>query len=277
MARARNIKPGFWTNEHIVELDPWARLLYIGLWMIADRDGRLEDRPKRIKMEIFPADTVDADALLSEIESHGLIRRYSVNGANLIWIPGFVDHQNPHRNEKCSDLPPHPEDVIGTLRDDSRNVASDRAESLNTESRYLKPDSGDGEPAPAGASIGADAPPTTTDDPPIPDDPPVEATKRGYRLRDDFTPSAGLIAWAQNELGMKAEEITYETEKFCDHFRGSGATKKDWPATWRNWMRTAVEGRYSRGRASPGQSRAAPPGALTRDELLARARGEVPV
>jgi len=34
-----------------------ARLLYPGLWMLADREGRLEDRPLRIKAEILPYDT----------------------------------------------------------------------------------------------------------------------------------------------------------------------------------------------------------------------------
>ena len=48
MARARNIKPGFFANENLAECDPLARLLFAGLWCLADREGRLEDRPKRI-------------------------------------------------------------------------------------------------------------------------------------------------------------------------------------------------------------------------------------
>ena len=52
MARARNIKPGFFTNDELVELPFATRLLFIGLWTIADREGRMVDRPKKIKMEI---------------------------------------------------------------------------------------------------------------------------------------------------------------------------------------------------------------------------------
>ena len=44
MARARNIKPGFFKNELLVGLPYEYRLLFIGLWTIADRDGRFEDR-----------------------------------------------------------------------------------------------------------------------------------------------------------------------------------------------------------------------------------------
>jgi len=48
MARSRNIKPGFFRNEMLAECSPLARLLFAGLWCLADRFGRLEDRPKRI-------------------------------------------------------------------------------------------------------------------------------------------------------------------------------------------------------------------------------------
>src|SRR5262245_4448792 len=61
MARARLLKPGFFTNEDLVELPPAARLLFAGLWTLADREGRLEDRPKRIKLAVLPYDDVDVD------------------------------------------------------------------------------------------------------------------------------------------------------------------------------------------------------------------------
>ena len=53
MARARNIKPGFFDNETLGELPALTRLLFIGLWCLADREGRLQDRPKRIKKELL--------------------------------------------------------------------------------------------------------------------------------------------------------------------------------------------------------------------------------
>ena len=67
MARARNIKPGFFRNADLAELPIEARLLFIGLWTIADREGRMEDRPKQIKMELFPADSLDCDDLLGPL------------------------------------------------------------------------------------------------------------------------------------------------------------------------------------------------------------------
>ena len=67
MARARNIKPGFFKNEELAECSLAARLCFPGLWLLADREGRLEDRPKRIKGELFPFDTFEVGPLLDEL------------------------------------------------------------------------------------------------------------------------------------------------------------------------------------------------------------------
>ena len=75
MARSRNIKPGFFTNEDMVELGFATRLLFAGLWTVADRKGRLQDRPKKIKIDIFPADNVDADVMLQELHDSKFIVR----------------------------------------------------------------------------------------------------------------------------------------------------------------------------------------------------------
>lgn len=108
MARARNIKPGFFKNEELAECSPWARLCFAGLWTLADRDGRLEDRPKRIKGELFAFDSVEVEPLLDELAGRGFIQRYQVAGRSLIVIPTFLKHQNPHHREKPSELPPPP-------------------------------------------------------------------------------------------------------------------------------------------------------------------------
>lgn len=106
MARARNIKPGFARNEDLAECSAWARLCFALLPTIADREGRLEDRPKRIKGDLFPFDSIEVEPLLVELDTHGLIARYAVEGAKLIQILAFSKHQNPHHKEPESRLPP---------------------------------------------------------------------------------------------------------------------------------------------------------------------------
>lgn len=105
MARARNIKPAFFTNDELVELPFETRLLFIGLWMLADREGRMVDRPKKIKMEIFPADDVDCEKSLSMLVTGGFIARYEFGAHKVIEIVNFIKHQAPHSTEKDSALP----------------------------------------------------------------------------------------------------------------------------------------------------------------------------
>lgn len=103
--RARNIKPGFFSNDLLVELPFEIRLLFVGLWTVADKAGRLDDRPKKIKMLIFPADNVDVGRGLSELERCGFIHRYEVEGRRFIQVVNWSKHQKPHHTEKESEIP----------------------------------------------------------------------------------------------------------------------------------------------------------------------------
>lgn len=110
MARTRYLKPGFFQNDRLAELGPWHRLLFAGLWTIADRCGRLEDRPKRIKGELFPYDTVDVDALLADLSAgpDPFVVRYEADGRRYLALPKFLSHQKIHANEAPSVIPACP-------------------------------------------------------------------------------------------------------------------------------------------------------------------------
>lgn len=104
MARARVIKPGFFLNEDLAELPMAARLLFAGLWTLADRAGRLEDRPRKIKAELLPYDDCDVDALLDQLAGRGFIIRYEAGG-RFIQVTNFSKHQSPHIKEAASTIP----------------------------------------------------------------------------------------------------------------------------------------------------------------------------
>lgn len=129
MARARNIKPGLFKNEILGVADPLYTILFEGLWMLADREGRLEDRPLRIKAEVFPyRDGLDASAMLDWLQASGFILRYSVEGRAYILILEFKKHQNPHKNEEPSKIP-GPDDKkpeeIGKPTEDNGSTRAD--------------------------------------------------------------------------------------------------------------------------------------------------------
>jgi hypothetical protein len=106
MARMRAIKPGFFLDDELAECPIAARLLFAGLWTIADREGRLADKPKQIKIQTLPWDDVDTDALLTELAARGFIIRYAVDGHRYIAIPTWHRHQTPHKTERESVIPP---------------------------------------------------------------------------------------------------------------------------------------------------------------------------
>lgn len=106
MPRARNVKPGLMANERLAELPAIARLLFVYLWMLADREGRLEDRPKRIAAQALPYDRdIDVEDLLSQLVGAGFIVRYVVGELSVIQIVNFSKHQTPHVRETASELP----------------------------------------------------------------------------------------------------------------------------------------------------------------------------
>lgn len=109
MARSRNIKPGFFTNDELAECSPFARLLFAGLWTIADREGRGEDRPKKIKVLVLPFDSIDINELMQTLHDKGFIRRYEVESDKYFQICNWSKHQNPHHKEIASVIPAPPE------------------------------------------------------------------------------------------------------------------------------------------------------------------------
>jgi hypothetical protein len=100
MARARNLKPSFFTNEQLADQSPLGRLLFAGLWTLADFKGDLEWKARTIKVQLLPFDECDIKQLAINLDKSGLVRFYSVGDKVFVNIPNFEKHQNPHKNEK---------------------------------------------------------------------------------------------------------------------------------------------------------------------------------
>jgi len=105
MARTRLLKPSFCTNDILAECDPLTRILFTGLWCLADREGKLLDRPKKIKAEILPYDNCDVHVMLQILADKGFITRYTIGSESIIKINNFLAHQHPHKTEIASILP----------------------------------------------------------------------------------------------------------------------------------------------------------------------------
>lgn len=107
MPRIRTIKPEFFDDEDLCALPAVHRLCFIGLWCQADKAGRFEDRPLRLKARLFPFDDVDMDAVLADLARAGFVARYVVDGKRYACVkPSSWDkHQRPRPDEAESVLP----------------------------------------------------------------------------------------------------------------------------------------------------------------------------
>jgi hypothetical protein len=216
--RARNLKPGFFQNECLAELPIEARLLFAGLWCMADREGRLEDRPKRIKIQIFPGDMLDVEPLLRGLAEQKLIVRYQVDGTGYIWIPCFLKHQRPHSKEAESVIPapefheePKAPTRVGASTDLGRCEHALNPSSLNPESLN---------PLPTGERAAREPPPAGLD---------LEVWKRweAYRreIRKPIKP-ASLLAAQRKLAGFGSDQAAVVEHSVANGYTGLWEPKR---------------------------------------------------
>ena len=126
MARIRTIKPEFWADEKIGPLDPTTRLVFLGLWSMADDAGRLIDSDKQIDAFIFPYTSETCRRSIDELESIGRIRRgMTQSGQRVIQIVNW-HHQKIDKPNKKAQLPP----IVEPSSNDRRHV--DDSSALHT-------------------------------------------------------------------------------------------------------------------------------------------------
>jgi hypothetical protein len=204
MARIRTIKPEFFTSEDIVSLTPLARLFYVSLWCEADREGRLEWKPRTLKMRYLPGDDCDVVSLGKELIDLGLVAVYEVDGKLYAEIPTFEKHQVINNREAQSTLPPRVPHACPT-RGPPVKVASLTRES----GREGKGREGDSFEPLCDSTPGSDAPPEADRPlPPVVQIPLVDGT--------DFDVTEAHVAeWATAYPAVKVVQQLREMRAWC--------------------------------------------------------------
>lgn len=195
--RARNIKPSIFKNELLARLGPWHFILFTGLWCLADRKGRLEDRQDRIEAELFPFkfQKVEISQLLDDLVGTStkdrFILRYKVKQNRYIQIVNFEKHQYPNIKEQESTIPApykHGAKTIPALLNPPSPL-------LNTESPKLNPgvlNTENGEKSAraiaslAAPSFGKTATPEAPYEVPLPETEPLGALVLAYKVLKGF-------------------------------------------------------------------------------------------
>lgn len=258
MARARNIKPSIMDNEELAELKPLHRLLFVYLWMLADREGRLEDRPKRIAVQALAYDrAANVDAMLNDLALAGFIRRYRAAGFECILINSFLKHQTPHGTERDSILPD--EEGLFTVHKRGKNgYATGEFELVNRSltvkkqsENTLNPDSG--------------LPDSGFMDTPTPGNPPAPApapTKkktedRKVAIPENFEISERVRVWAAKGGYTQIEQHLDAFKRKC---KAKGYKNISWDDAFMEAIRedwAKLRGRMANGAAPPADHESA--------------------
>ena len=235
--RIRTIKPEFFKHDELAELPPLIRLLFVGLWCVADCAGRLQDRPARIKAEVLPYDKCDVVAAIELLTQKGFISRYQVGTVNLIQINNFRKHQRITGKEAetpskfPAQFPSNDSDTVLDSDERSGKPLGNIGETPETTGREGKGKEGkgmDGKHPPQASPAQSVEQPAS----------PSPSTKS--------KPSSLIeaVSYFTDTLGSTADQ----GEAFFDHFEANGwkqggkATIKDWRAAARSWHRRSANG-----------------------------------
>lgn len=222
MARIRTIKPEFFTSDDVCALSPMARLVFIGTWCEADREGRLEWRPSTLKRKYLPDDDCDAEAICAELVERGLIVLY---GQGLAYVTGFSKHQVINLREAQSKLPEPP-----AVTCNARALPA-IAPGKGKEGKGKELPNGN-LPAPARAA-------------------------RKSRIPDDMEATPERLEYAKAQ-GCPDPHDTFA--RFKSHHQAKGTLMLDWDKAWQNWCRNEKNfARSANGNGSKFAPRTAPP------------------
>jgi hypothetical protein len=220
--RIRTIKPEFFLHEGLVELEQSSklpvRLAFIGLWCIADREGRFKWEPRKLGVQVFPYESVNFAAILIALEKHGLIQRY---GAALEYgcIPSFLSHQCINLREAQSSIPAPTETHVHAH---ARTVITNEPEELENPAR------GEGKGMERNGMEGVKAPGGAVS--------PPESSPRKNKGRASSLEEVEEFA---EEVGATASEALdfWEKMEAGGWMKSKGVKLADWKAHFRNYHR----------------------------------------
>lgn len=224
MSRIRTVKPELFRHEDLFDAELASglplRLAFIGLFTVADCEGRFMWKPRTLKLDVLPHDIVDFAAVLNALERAGFIERYEVNGEPYGVIPSFTRHQIFQTKEQVrgSQLPPPPQrsefrNATGTVPEPSRNDTGTVPESQEREKEREREEEGRVSPPPAA----------------------TRTPSRKTACPAGLAITAELQAWATAHGYV--EDLTLHLDHFRDKATAKGYQYSDWDAALRNAIR----------------------------------------
>ena len=285
MSRIRTVKPELFRHENLFDAELESglplRLAFIGLFTVADCEGRFLWKPRTIKLDVLPHDLIDFAHVLNALERHGFIQSYEVDGMKYGWIPSFTKHQRLQGKEieagsrlpaKPREIPESNREASGYLPESTRIPTGKHTEAQEVEVEGEEEGS-ESAPAPnaptptsmpsAPAVEAAPAAPEPTAKPAPAKAKPKERAAAKTFLPTDFAITPELQAWAdQHHYG----DLERHLDSFRDKAIAKGYQYADWIAAFRNavrddWakLRAFPDTRNTRARNRTARQATAPP------------------
>jgi len=243
VSRIRTVKPELFESPSLAKVSRDSRYVFIGLFTLADDQGRLRYIPKRLAGDLFPLDDdvtpAHIEQWIKELEEVDCVRVYDVGEKTYLYLPEWGTHQKiDHPSQSRFPEPP------AKVSRRSREGLAPGSRILDLGSRILDHGSLADEPE-------AEAPKPQ----PEPNDATKVATKRTRRkpqteFPEDFTLTDDMRSWPTAMAALEAGvSLEAEFEKFKNYHIAKGNTFADWRAAFRTWLSNSVD--FSRSRAKP--------------------------
>ncbi|KAA8387632.1 hypothetical protein FKW31_03015 [Acetobacter sp. DmW_136] len=224
-----------------------ARVLIVGLWAHADDGGGFEWKPLVLKARIFPADNIDLDPILTELEENDVIKKYDVSSKSYGAIRNFGKWQRPQKPKRFVPMPKpvreycQSEAVCPDKENDSGNNQVRDEYNTGTQPVIDQSSNSSAEGRKVGRYEGNNSLTLRSRESDAPSTPKAEqSSQRGSRLPPDWRPTDEMRSFALSLL-LNPTDVG---EQFRDYWiaqPGAKGRKSDWEATWRNWCRREAE------------------------------------
>ncbi len=245
MSRIRTVKPELFKHEDLFDAELASglplRLAFIGLFTVADCEGRFKWRPRTLKLEVLPHDLVDFAQVMNALERAGFIERYEVNGETYGSIPSFTKHQRIQTKELAagSSIPA----PVATNETGTHPGRTQERTSTHLESQEGKGKEGKGK----GREEAAQAPPASPPVPPLspatPSTPATATTKPTPAPKSprpvkapipaDWTPAETTYALLEKH-GMDRPFAESCLDEFRLYWQERGERRPGWEASFVN-------------------------------------------
>ncbi|MDG4550754.1 MAG: DnaT-like ssDNA-binding domain-containing protein [Candidatus Contendobacter sp.] len=245
MSRIRTVKPELFKHEALFDAELESklplRLAFIGLFTVADREGRFKWRPRTLKLDVLPHDFVDFSAVMNALESAGFIERYEVDGEAYGWIPSFTKHQRftGKEAETKSQLPEPPRGNNGETTGKHPGASPTLHGETSGKPRGTQEGKGNGirEGEKEGKGERAAQAPT-------------RAHKAKFPLPVDWIPDSSTYAFLEKQ-GIPRDFAESCLDEFRLYWRENGEHRPGWEATFLNSVKRSYERHSTRKTATP--------------------------